>query len=200
MNMSDAHVRIERFRKMAHEDPDNELGHFSLGRAYLDAGMHDEAIACFERVIRLRGDFSRAYHLSATALLAKGLRQQAIDMLASGVKIAHLHGDAAAREDMLRMLRDLGASPPALEPRQPPRQPADGEVLCRRCGTTGQRMSRAPFRGELGQTIASAVCEGCWRQWLDMGVKVINELRLNLTDPAARRIYDQHMMDFLNLR
>jgi Fe-S cluster biosynthesis and repair protein YggX len=32
-----------------------------------------------------------------------------------------------------------------------------------------------------------------------MGTKVINELRLPLSDPQAQRIFDQHMMEFLNL-
>ena len=31
--MADQAARIEQFRKMAEADPDNELGHFSLGRA-----------------------------------------------------------------------------------------------------------------------------------------------------------------------
>ena len=33
-----------------------------------------------------------------------------------------------------------------------------------------------------------------------MGTKVINELRLPLGDPKARKAYDDHMVDFLNLR
>ena len=36
--MADQAARIEQFRKMADADPENELGHFSLGRALFDAG------------------------------------------------------------------------------------------------------------------------------------------------------------------
>jgi Fe-S cluster biosynthesis and repair protein YggX len=32
-----------------------------------------------------------------------------------------------------------------------------------------------------------------------MGTKVINELRLPLSDPQAQKIFDQHMREFLNL-
>jgi hypothetical protein len=32
-----------------------------------------------------------------------------------------------------------------------------------------------------------------------MGTKVINELRLPMDDPKAGKIYDQHMVEFLNL-
>ena len=35
--MADANTRIEQFKKMAADDPDNELGHYSLGRAYLES-------------------------------------------------------------------------------------------------------------------------------------------------------------------
>jgi Fe-S cluster biosynthesis and repair protein YggX len=33
-----------------------------------------------------------------------------------------------------------------------------------------------------------------------MGTKVINELRLPLADPQAQKMYDQHMLEFLNLK
>src|SRR5260370_24546289 len=65
--MTDVNSRIEQFRKMAEADPDNELGHFSLGRAYLDAGYHADAIRAFQRVLELKPDFSKVFHLLATA-------------------------------------------------------------------------------------------------------------------------------------
>src|SRR4051794_28580366 len=41
-------MRIEQFRKMASDDPNNELGHFSLGRALLEAGEPAEAAKSFQ--------------------------------------------------------------------------------------------------------------------------------------------------------
>ena len=35
--------RIAQFEKMASADPTNEMAHFSLGKAYLDADRHAEA-------------------------------------------------------------------------------------------------------------------------------------------------------------
>jgi hypothetical protein len=32
-----------------------------------------------------------------------------------------------------------------------------------------------------------------------MGTKVINELRLPLSDPQAQKLWDQHVREFLNL-
>ena len=46
---ADTAARIEQFRKMAEADPDNELGHFSLGKAYLEADRPAEASQSFAR-------------------------------------------------------------------------------------------------------------------------------------------------------
>ena len=44
--------RIEQFKKMAGDDPTNPVGHLSLGREYLTAGMFAEArsSSCFASV------------------------------------------------------------------------------------------------------------------------------------------------------
>ena len=60
-------------------------------------------------------------------------------------------------------------------------------------------MATAPFRNAQGQMIQEKICADCWREWIGMGTKVINELRLPLNDPQAQKIYDQHMLEFLNL-
>ena len=39
--MSPLQERIAQFRKMANDDPDNELGHFRLGQLLMEAG-HDQ--------------------------------------------------------------------------------------------------------------------------------------------------------------
>ena len=46
--MSQLAERIAQFRKMATEDPDNELGHFRLGQLLMEDGQHAEAIRSFE--------------------------------------------------------------------------------------------------------------------------------------------------------
>ena len=45
--MSQLQERITQFRKMASDDPDNELGHFRLGQLLAEAGQHDEAVKAF---------------------------------------------------------------------------------------------------------------------------------------------------------
>jgi Fe-S cluster biosynthesis and repair protein YggX len=60
-------------------------------------------------------------------------------------------------------------------------------------------MAERPFGGALGEQIYQSVCHGCFQSWIRQGTKVINELRLNLTEPDAQEIYDQHMKQFLGL-
>ena len=61
--MVDHAERIERFKYMTEADPTNELGWFSLGRAYLDAGQAPDSIQPLQRVITLNQNFSKAYAL-----------------------------------------------------------------------------------------------------------------------------------------
>lgn len=198
--MPDISTRIEQFRKMAHDDPDNELGHFSLGKAYLDAGMYDGAIAALERVVQINPNMSRAYALSAQALLGKNQRDLAIEKLTTGVNIAQQRGDLMARDDMVKMLRDLGAPAPQVGVGEKDVKIGEGQVLCSRCGRVGAKLAEPPFRNDQGREIQAKVCQPCWREWVAMGTKVINEMRLPLSDPQAQKIFDQHMYEFLNLR
>ena len=99
--MSDVQDRIEQFRKMAEADPSNELGHFSLGRAYLDAGRPAEAVGPLRRVIvELNPNISKAYQLIGQSLLATGDRVGAIAALTEGVKKAAARGDMMPKNEM----------------------------------------------------------------------------------------------------
>src|SRR5688572_15305907 len=198
--MADIHSRIDQFKKMANDDPNNELGHFSLGRAYLEAGIYDDAANSFARVIEINPNMSRAYQLLASALQRQGQQDKAIERLTEGVKIAHERGDMMAKNEMAKMLRDAGAPVPEFKSAAAERPVGQGEVLCSRCGKVGPKMAEPPLRNDLGREIQEKTCATCWREWIGMGTKVINEMRLPLSDPQAQKIFDQHMIEFLNLR
>ena len=198
--MADIHTRIEQFKKMASDDPNNELGHFSLGRAYLEAGIYDNAASSFQRVLEINPNMSRAYQLLGTALLRQNEKDKAVHYLTEGVKIAHERGDMMARNDIVKMLQEAGAAVPELKKAEADRPAGEGEVLCSRCGRIGPRLPEPPFSNALGKEIQEKTCAPCWREWIGMGTKVINEMRLPLSDPQAQKIFDQHMIEFLNLR
>lgn len=197
--MAEMNSRIEQFKKMAEADPDNELGHFSLGRAYMDADMLPEAVASFQKTIELNPKLSKVYQLLASALLKQGKRDAAVAQLTAGVKIADERGDLMPKNDMIKMLRELDAPVPEVKSTAADRMPTEGEVLCVRCGMVKPKMAHPPFSHEQGKMIQSKICADCWKAWIGMGTKVINELRLPLSDPRAQREFDRHMYEFLNL-
>jgi len=48
------------FKQMIAEFPDSPMGHFSLGRYYLDARRWAEAAGCFEEAVRLDPTYAAA--------------------------------------------------------------------------------------------------------------------------------------------
>jgi len=199
---ADTASRIEQFKKMAEADPSNELGHFSLGRAYLDAGQFEQAVESLRKVVELNPNISKAYQLMADAQLKLGRRDSAIQLLTMGVRIANERGDMMPKNAMIAKLQELGAPLPDIgaAPRTAEQPVGEGQVLCTRCGKVKPRMANPPFSSAQGKMIHEKVCADCWREWIGMGTKVINEMRLPLSDPQAQKIFDQHMYEFLNLK
>ena len=58
-------------------------------------------------------------------------------------------------------------------------------------------MTAPPMPDEMGQRIFAAVCEECWTAWLkDQSIKVVNELRLDLSSEFGQSEYDKYMREF----
>jgi Fe-S cluster biosynthesis and repair protein YggX len=197
--MPETNPRIEQFRKMAEADPNNELGHFSLGRACLDAGDYGQAIQSFQRALELNPNIAKIYQLLAAALLKQDQKPEAIERLTKGVEVATARGDLMPKKEMIQMLKDLGAPVPASAEAVTEQPVGEGQVLCKRCGRVARKQASQPFSNAQGKEIYEKICADCWREWIGMGTKVINELRLPLADPQAQKIFDQHMREFLNL-
>ncbi len=198
--MSNSESRIEQFRQMAEADPGNELGHFSLGRACLEAGKFREAVVSLRRALEINPNLGRAYHLLGDAQLRLGEKTDAIDTLTTGVKVAAQRGEVLARDEMIKLLQDLGAHVPSEAAVAKAQAIGESEVLCARCGKAGPRLAKPPFRNAQGQLIYTKICADCWKEWIAMGTKVINELRLPMSEPEAQRVFDKHMYEFLNLQ
>ena len=51
---------------------------------------------------------------------------------------------------------------------------------------------------EIGDRIQQMICAGCWNLWFkDLSIKVINELRLDLSSEFGQNEYDKHMKEFM---
>ena len=55
------------------------------------------------------------------------------------------------------------------------------------------------MRGPLGKFIFEHYSQETWREWIKQGTKVINELRLDLSNPQHAKMYDQQMMEWLGI-
>lgn len=196
--------RIQQFQQMVQADPNNELGHFSLGKALLEAGRHEDAAASLARAVELNEKMSKAYQLLGNAYDKAGQRDRAIEVITRGVTVAHELGDRMPREAMAGLLREWGAPVPELaESAAQPSAEVSGTAStgfkCMRCGRPTGQLPKPPLKSEVGRKIHAHICDMCWREWIGMGTKVINELGLQLSTPAGQQAYEQYMLEFLQL-
>jgi tetratricopeptide (TPR) repeat protein len=203
--MSQLHDRIAQFRKMASDDPDNELGHYRLGQLLMENQEFEPAVASFQRTLELSPQFSKVYQLLGACYLQLNQRDKAIEVLRQGFAVADERGDNMPRDEMGKMMNQLGELPPALKKREAAGPAGDG-FQCQRPGCfAGARARKLPgpplgVDKELGQRIADTVCTDCWTDWLrNMSIKVINELRLDLSTERGAEEYDRHMREYLGL-
>lgn len=73
------------------------------------------------------------------------------------------------------------------------------EVTCARCGEAKPALERPPYPDALGREIAEKICADCWNACKQMQVMVINEYRLDLSDPRAQEILERQTIEFLGL-
>jgi tetratricopeptide (TPR) repeat protein len=200
--MSPLEERIAQFRKMASDDPDNELGHFRLGQLLLEDGQLEEAIKSFRRTLELSPQFSRVYQLLGAALAQLGRRDEAVQVLREGFTVADERGDRMPRDEMARLLGQLGEPVPQPKEAAGPAPGAAGDGFrCQRpgCpyGKQARQLSRPPINDDIGRRIHESICADCWNIWLrDLSVKVINELRLDLSREDHQAAYDDNMRHF----
>lgn len=200
--------RIEQFRKMAQANPDDDLAHYALGQALIDADRHEEAVNVLRHVIKLNAGYSRAYVLLGVAQETTGDVDAAIATFHAGYGAAMGRGDLLPANEMKARLAKHGESPSmdafvgigdVEEDPDAGREPEAGEVRCVRSRRIEPQMEFDPFGDEVGAFILANVGQLSWEAWMEMSIKVINELRLDLGDPSGQRAYDDHMRDFLHL-
>jgi len=66
-------------------------------------------------------------------------------------------------------------------------------VNCVKLGREAEGLERPPVPGELGKRIFENVSREAWQQWVRYQTMLINENRLNLMDPRARKYLGEQM-------
>lgn len=194
----DIDQRISQFEKMAAEDAENDMAHFSLGNAYMQAGRFPEAAGSFRRSFELNPAMTKAYEKCGAALMAADRGEEAILVLQEGYAEAASRGDLMPKRAMKEMLEKLGGQIPEVDESKVEAIP-EGSFVDRRTGRAGTQLPRPPFRGPIGQWIYDNISKESFDEWIGQGTKVINELRLDLSRTEDELVYDQHMREFLGI-
>ena len=202
--MSQLQERIEQFRKMASDDPDNELGHYRLGQLLMEDKQYDQAVASFRRTLELSPHFSKVYQLLGQCLVAAGNRDEAIAVLKQGFDVADERGDKMPRDEMARDAGGTGRTGPGVEESQPRRRRlpdrAPASAASDRCAWPAFMPTSSPNRRSPTPSASASmptICADCWNDWLrNYSIKVINELRLDLSTEHGQQEYDRYMSEF----
>ena len=66
-------------------------------------------------------------------------------------------------------------------------------VFCTKLQQNAEGLERPPLPGELGQKLYNNVSKQAWRNWIAHQTRLINENRLSLADPAARKFLSEEL-------
>ena len=69
-------------------------------------------------------------------------------------------------------------------------------VKCIKLGREAEGLDRPPYPGALGQRIFENVSKEAWQGWIRVQTMIVNENRLNLADPQARKYLAQQMENY----
>ena len=69
-------------------------------------------------------------------------------------------------------------------------------IHCIKLNQPAEQLDAPPFPGELGQRIYANVSKEAWKMWLGQQTILINEYRLSLIDPNARKFLQEELEKF----
>mgnify|MGYP005996352451 CR=1 FL=1 len=71
------------------------------------------------------------------------------------------------------------------------------KIHCTKLNIDAEALTHCPYPGSLGEKILSSISKPAWNMWLDHQTMLINEYRLNLLEPEARKFLETEMQKFL---
>ena len=70
-------------------------------------------------------------------------------------------------------------------------------IYCQKLKKETAQLAFQPYPGETGEKIFENISEEAWKLWLDHQTMLINEYRLNLLEPDAKKFLQEQMDKFL---
>ncbi|WP_428389322.1 Fe(2+)-trafficking protein [Mucisphaera sp.] len=199
--MSNLDERIAQWERMAAEAPD-DMAFLSLGNAYKEAERWADAAGAFQKAIDLNSGMSRAYQQLGHVQIKLDQKDEAKTTLTKGYKISAERGDVMPQRAMGSLLEQIGAEIPDVKDAGAKKAEVEASgkmVLDRRTGQGQPRLADPPMRGPIGRFIYDHFGQVTWNEWIGQGTKVINELRLDFGNVAHQDLYEQHMLEWLQV-
>jgi len=69
-------------------------------------------------------------------------------------------------------------------------------VNCVKLSREAEGLDVPPYPGELGKKIFESVSKEAWQMWIKQQTMLINENRLSVVDPKARKFLEEEMEKF----
>ena len=101
-------ARLEQFRKIAEQYPNDEAARYGLGSLYLQAERYAEAEGEFRAAISLKPAYTAAYRGLGRALEKQGKTEEAIATYRKGCEVGAQTGDLQTKKEMEVFLKRLG--------------------------------------------------------------------------------------------
>lgn len=199
--MSTLDDRIAQWEQMCREAPD-DMAYFSLGNSYKEAERWQDAADAYGKAIGYNETMSRAFHMRGQALMKLDQNDEAGEVLTKGYTVAADRGDVMPQKSIAALLGKLGLPVPETEDfaaKKAAVEASGNTVLDKRTGQPQAKLPDPPMRGPVGAYIYANFGQDTWREWIGMGTKVINELRLDFSNPAHQDTYEQHMLEWLGV-
>lgn len=101
-----AQSKIEVFKQMAQEQPENALIRYGLGSEYVKEERWTEAVEVLRETVRLNSEYTAAYQMLGGALAKSGAQKEACRVWQEGIEVATRTGAWKARDHMQELLRN----------------------------------------------------------------------------------------------
>lgn len=70
-------------------------------------------------------------------------------------------------------------------------------VFCKRLNKEAEGLDFQLYPGELGKNIFDNICKEAWGEWQKKQTMLINENKLNMMQPEARKFLEEQMQAYL---
>ena len=199
----DLETRIKQFSTLLESDPDNDMAHFSLANALIQAERHEEAAESFLACTRINPGMTKAFQLAGRALIDSDQTDRAVTRSSSRATRRRPRAATCSRKTRSPTCSARsGRTSPKSATRPQPKAAAAPRAATSRTGRRGawaREWPAAPFKGPVGAWYLENISKENFDEWIGMGTKIINELRLDLSRDEHDLVYDYAMRRYLGL-